>query len=81
MDGFRENQKEFIRNKRLTKKSQQRFRNINNNIFTGKVNRIALSAKDDKRIQLIDSIETYAYGIKKYLICKNEEIKCKNRIK
>ena len=26
-----------------------------------KVNNIALSAKDDKRIQSIDSIETYAY--------------------
>ena len=27
-------------------------------------------------MQSIDSIETYAYGMNKYLVCKKEEIKC-----
>ena len=40
-----------------------------------------MSANDDKRIQSIDSIEIYAYGRSKYLICKKEEIKCNNIIK
>ena len=31
-----------------------------------------------KKIQSIDSIETYAHGRSKYLVCKKEEIKCKN---
>ena len=32
-------------------------------------------------MQLIDSIEAYAYGTRKGLVCKKEEIKCKNIIK
>ena len=40
-----------------------------------------LSSNDDKRIQIIDSIETYAYGKSKDLVYINEKIKCKNRIK
>ena len=43
-------------------------------MFTEEVNKIALSANDYKRIQLIDSIETYAYGTSKGLVCKKEEI-------
>ena len=31
-----------------------------------------------KKIQSIDSIETYAYEMSKDLVCKKEEIKCKN---
>ena len=31
-------------------------------------------------MQLIDSIETYTYGMSKDLVCKKEEIKCKNII-
>ena len=32
-------------------------------------------------MQSIDLIETYAYGMNKYLVCKKEEIKCNNIIK
>ena len=32
-------------------------------------------------MQPIDSIETYAYGIRKYLVSDKEEIKCKNIMK
>ena len=45
------------------------------------MNTIALSSNDDKRIQSIDSTETYAYSTNKDLVCKKEEIKCKNIIK
>lgn len=40
-----------------------------------KLERLHLSAKDDKRIQSIESIETYTYETNKYIIYKNEEIK------
>ena len=43
-------------------KSQQRSRNEKHNVFTEEVNKIALSVNDDKRIQPIDSLETYTYG-------------------
>ena len=48
------------------------------NVFTEEVNEIALNPNDDKRIQSIDSIETYEYGTSKDLVSKREEIKCNN---
>ena len=60
VDSLRENQKEFIKNNKLLLKSQQRFRCEKHNAFTEKVNKIALSANNDKRKKSIDSIETYA---------------------
>ena len=42
---------------------------------------MAWSSNDDKRMQYIDSIETYSHGISKDLVCKKEEIKCRNIIK
>ena len=42
---------------------------------------MALSANDNKRIQSIDSIKTYAYGTSKDLIYKKGKTKCNNIIK
>ena len=68
MDSIRKNHKEFIKNKKLISKSQQRFKSEKHNIFT-------LSANNDKRIQSTNPVETYAYKIIKDLVCKKEEIK------
>ena len=76
---LRENNKTY-KNKKILLKSQQRFRNEKHDLFTVP-NKIALSAKDNKIMQSIDSIEIYAYETRKNLICKNEEIKCNNIIK
>ena len=46
--------------------------------FTEEINRIALSPNDDKRIQSINLIETYAYGMSKDLACKKDEINYNN---
>ena len=40
-----------------------------------------LSWNDDKRMESIDSIKTYAYGTSKNLVSEKEEIKCSNIIK
>ena len=45
------------------------------------MHKIAVSCNDDKRIQSINSIETYAYGMNKDLVYKKEEIKCNNIMK
>ena len=37
-------------------------------IFTEEINKIALSSNNDKRMQSIDSIETYASGTSKDLV-------------
>ena len=88
VDSVREDYKEFITNNRLMLRSQQRFR-IEKCIhwrmyslyliFTEKISKIALSVKDDKRIQLI--LKKDIHGASKMIIHKNEEIKCSNIIK
>ena len=40
--------------------------------FTDEINKIALSWDYDKRMQLIDSIETYAYGRSKDLVSEKK---------
>ena len=48
------------------------------NVFTEEINKMVLSSNDDKIIQSIDTIEIFAYGMSKDLLCKKEEIKCNN---
>ena len=50
-------------------------------IITEENNKIALSSSDDKGVQSIDSIKTYAYGMTKDLVSQKEEIKCNNIMK
>ena len=61
--------KEFIKKKLIlrTQQRKQRFKSERHNVFTEKINKIALSSNDDKRMQSIDSIETYACGMNKNL--------------
>ena len=49
--------------------------------FTENKNKIVLRLNDDKRIQSIDLIETYAYGTNKNLLSEKENIKCNNILK
>ena len=51
------------------------------NVFAKKINKMALSSDDDKIMQSIYFIETYAYGTGKGLVIEKEEIKCKKLIK
>ena len=45
------------------------------------IKKIALCSNNDKGMQSIESIETYAYGTSKDLVSEKEEIKCNNIIK
>ena len=71
---FEKSHKEFIKIIKLILKSQQRLRIEKHNVFTKWVNKIALSANDNKSIQSIDSTETYAYGLRKDLVCKKKRL-------
>ena len=46
----------MTKNKSISK-IQQRFKSKKRNVFTEKINKIALSSNDDKRIQSIDPME------------------------
>ena len=56
-------------------KSQFGFRS-KNHVYTEKINKIALSTNDDKRIQCADKITTYPYGY--YDIIKDPTANIKN---
>ena len=75
------NRKQFIKNNKSKLKTQQRFKSERHNIFTEEIDKTALSSNDDKRMQSIDSIVTYAYRTSKVLVSVKEEIKCSNIIK
>ena len=46
-------------NDKVLVKSQQRFRSDHHRIYTEKVNKIALSSNDDKRIQTFNKVTTF----------------------
>ena len=62
-------------------KTQERFKSERHNVLPEEFNKISLSSNDDKRMQSIDSIKTYAYGTSKDIVSGKEEIKCNNIIK
>ena len=73
--------KEFMKSNKLILKTQQKFKRERRNVITEEIKIIALSSNGDKKMQSFDSIETYAYGVNKDLVCKKVEIKCNNIIK
>ena len=70
-----------LKNNKLILKTQQRFKSERYNVFTEEVNKVALSSNDDKRMQSIDLIETYSYGMSKDLVSEKDKVKCNNIIK
>ena len=52
--------------------SQQRFTNDHHTIYTEKINKIAISSNDDKRIQAYDKVKAYPYGTSVFEICEIE---------
>ena len=52
-------------NKLILKTLLQKFRSDKHNVFTEEVIKIALRAKDDERIQSLDSIETSIWNKKR----------------
>ena len=65
----------------MISKIQQRFKSERHNAFTEEIRKIALSSNDDKRIQSIYLIETFAYEMSKDLVSEKEETKCNNIVK
>ena len=49
----------MIKDNKLILKTEQRVKNERHNLFTEEISKIALSSNDDKRMQSIDSAETY----------------------
>ena len=48
------------------------FKKEVHNVFTEKINKIALSFNDDKRLQAFDRVKSYPYGTSARKVCKEE---------
>ena len=64
--------KDCLLNNKVLLKSQQRFKSERHDIYNKKVNKIALSSNDDKRLQTFDKITTYPCGTIVGKVCKTE---------
>ena len=53
-------------------KSQQRFKSDYNKVYTGQINKIALSSNDNKRLQTFDKITTYPYAKNVFKVFQSE---------
>ena len=73
--------KQFLKNDKSIVKTKQIFKSERHNVFIEEISKIVLSSNEEKRMQSIDFMETYAYGMSKDLISEKEEIKCNGIIK
>ena len=53
-------------------KSQQRFKSDCHNVYTEKINNIALSSNDDTRLHTFEKITTCSQGTNAFKVCNNE---------
>ena len=67
-----QNFKDCLFNNENVYRSQQRFKSCNHDVCTEEVNKIALSANDDKRLQTFYKITTYPYGTNAFKVCESE---------
>ena len=64
--------KDSLFNNEVIIRSQQRFRSYNHKVYPEKVNKVALTSNDDKRIQTYDRVTTYPYGTNIFKVYENE---------
>ena len=64
--------KDCLLNNEIILKSQQRFKSERHDVYTEKINKIALNSNDDKRLQTFDRSTSYPYGTNAGKVCKTE---------
>ena len=67
-----ENYKASLFNDKTILQSQLRFKSDLYDVYTEKVNKIALSSNDDERLQTFDRLTTYRYGTNAFKVCESE---------
>ena len=64
--------KDCLLNREIIIKSQQKFKNEKQDVYTEEINKIARSSNDDKRLQTFNRITSYPYGASADKVCKTE---------
>ena len=75
-----QNFKDCLFNNKNVYRSLQRFKSYNHDVYTEEVNKIVLSANDDKRLQTFDKITTYPYGTNAFKGCESKMLNDKRFI-
>ena len=65
---------ECLLNNKIILNSQQRFKNDYHNVYTERINKIALSSNDNKRLPTFDEITTYSYGTNTFKVWESEMV-------
>ena len=64
----------YLFNDKIILKSKQRFKSDRHNVYTEQINKIALSSRDDERLQTFDKISTHPYRTNAFKVCEGEMI-------
>ena len=67
-----ENYTDCLSNNKIILKSEQRFKSDHHVLCTEEVNKMVLSANDDKRLQTSDKITTYPHATNASKVCESE---------
>ena len=67
-----ENYKNSLFNAKTILRSQLKFKNDLQNVYTEEVKEFALSSNDDKRLQTFYRVTTYPYGANGFKVCESE---------
>ena len=67
-----ETYKDSLFNNNTILRSKLRFKSDLHNVYTEEVNKIALNSNADKRLQTLDRVRTYPYGINVFKVCETE---------
>ena len=73
-----QNFKDCLFNNKNVYRSLQSFKSYNHDVYTEEVNKIVLSANDNKRLQTSDKITTYPYGTNAFKVCESEMLTVKD---
>ena len=67
-----ESYNDSIFNDKTILRSQLRFKNDLQNVYTEEFNKTALSSNDDKGLQTFYRVTTYSYGTNAFKVCESE---------
>ena len=67
-----ENYKDSLFNNKTILRSRQRFKSDHHNVYTEKVNKIALNGNDGKRLRTFDRVTSYLYGTNAFKVFESE---------
>ena len=73
-DLFVKNYEDCLFDDKIILTSQQAFRSDHHDVYTVKINKIALSSNYDKSLQTFDKITTYPLGTNAFKVCESEMI-------